>query len=457
MLSGRVPTWVWVILLGSHMLGLSWSLAKGSWKFADSGRYLQAAENLRLYGELYARPWPLTPPHGQAVQDFTIRSLGYPLALLVTGGAKNGPVLILVLQNLLSLLNIGLILKWWAHRARPKGSTWALAILAILSFPSQLIYANAVMSELLLQTAVVAMVGFGILFIQRRKKRYFAGVTGAAIAALLLKPIFFPFTACLAIVGLILTWRHKRPGLALIGALPLMVAGLYMGWNWQRTGYFHFSSIAEINLLHYNAAGVIRQAKGGAAEEEWVASVLSTANAQPNFAARQHVIQHRAGRVLSEYPGVYAWQHAQGMAVFFLDPGRFDISEFLDSEPIPGGGLLAQARAGGLLHALRYLPFGLLGWLAVVLVANICRLVLAWRGFLKLKTSEPTLRYGRWIALALLVYVALLTGPLGAARFLVPVWPLLFALSLVGLQWAAMPITSDPEEAPPMGENKGQC
>ncbi len=42
----------------------------------------------------------------------------------------------------------------------------------------------------------------------------------------------------------------------------------------QRTGYFHFSSIAEINLLHYNAAGVVRQLDGPAAEEKWVAGVL---------------------------------------------------------------------------------------------------------------------------------------------------------------------------------------
>jgi hypothetical protein len=40
---------------------------------------------------------------------------------------------------------------------------------------------------------------------------------------------------------------------------------------------------------------------------------------------------------------------------------------------------------------------------------------------------------GRWIAVGLLAYVALLTGPLGAARFLVPVWPLWLALALRGL------------------------
>jgi hypothetical protein len=37
----------------------------------------------------------------------------------------------------------------------------------------------------------------------------------------------------------------------------------------------------------------------------------------------------------------------------------------------------------------------------------------------------------------LVAYVALLTGPLGAARFLVPVWPLWLALALRGLPQGA--------------------
>lgn len=64
--------------------------------------------------------------------------------------------------------------------------------------------------------------------------------------------------------------------------------------------------------------------------------------------------------------------------------------------PPVGGGLLAQARAGKLLRATVSLPLPLLGWLAVVLLANCCRLVLAVRGLRRLRNDEPMLRYGRW-------------------------------------------------------------
>ena len=220
-----------------------------------------------------------------------------------------------------------------------------------------------------------------------------------------------------------------------IGLVPLLVMGAYMAWNQHRTGYFHFSSITEINLLHYNAAGVVRQMQGPAAEEAWVAQVVRLANAQDSFAARQRLIQQKAERVLLAHPWVYARQHVVGMATFFLDPGRFDVSEFLGLAPLRGGGLLAQVRANGLWHAVRQLPWALLTGLIIVGLANLARLLLAVRGFRRLgQEAAGTERAGRWIAVGLLVYLALLTGPLGAARFLMPVWPMLLGLALMGLR-----------------------
>ncbi|WP_156176053.1 hypothetical protein [Hymenobacter terrenus] len=410
-------------------------MSQEKWNFPDSDRYSQAAENLRVHKELYARPWPQSAPRGQAVQEFTIRPLGYPLFVLGLGNGTQRPVLLLLVQNLLSLLNIGLVLRWWTWWARPSISEWSLALGIILTFPAQLIYANAVMSEALLQTVVLAMTAGSYLFIKTGSKRYLVGVAGALVAALLLKPVFYPLTIGLVGVGGLLAWRRQQISLALIGMMPLVVVVTYMEWNRQRTGYFHFSSIAEINLLHYNAAGVVRQIDGPMAEEKWVAAVLREANTQPDFASRQQLIQARAGAVLWEHPVVYARQHLQGMVTFFLDPGRFDVSEFAGLAPPKGGGLLTQTRAGGLLRAVSRLPLGLLATLSLVFLTNVARLLLAVCGLWQLKNSGPAQRYGGWIVVGLLLYVAFLTGPLGAARFLVPVWPLLLGLALVGLHW----------------------
>ncbi|MBD2721373.1 hypothetical protein [Hymenobacter armeniacus] len=334
---------------------------------------------------------------------------------------------------MLSLLNIGLVLLWWARWARPSAKEWAMAMVVCLTFPAQLIYANAVMSELLLQTTLLVMLLAALLYIRRSRTSYAAGVVVALVVALLIKPVFYPLAFAMGGVGAVLAWRRRKPGLAVLGVVPAVVVGLYMGWNEQRTGFFHFSSITDINLLHYNAAGVVRQVQGAEAEEKWVAGVLREANAQRDFASRQRVIQLRAKAVLWAHPVVYARQHALGMATFFVDPGRFDLSQFLQLAPPAGGGLLAQVRNGGLWRAIAGLPVGLLSWLGLIFLANAGRVWLAWQGFRRLGRTAPVWRYGRWVALALLLYVAGLTGPLGAARFLVPVWPPLLALALAGL------------------------
>ena len=441
MMGGRVPSWVWVVLVGVHLLALGWALSNRSWNFPDTGRYVQAAENLRQYGQLYARPWLGETPQGQAVQEFTIRPVGYPWVIWQLRGMRELPLALLVFQNLLSLLNIGVVLSWWGYTGQRRTGHWLGAMVGTLTFPAQYIYANAVMSEIVLQTVVVAFGVLSLLFIKTRNKGYYAGAAGMVVLGLLLKPVFYPLAAIVAGLGVVLAGQQRRVSLALIGLGPLVAVGLYMGWNEQRTGYFHFSSITEINLLQYNAAGVVRQVKGPAAEEKWVDAVLQEANAQPDFSARQRLIRVRAGAMLWAHPVVYAQQQMQGMAAFFLDPGRFDISQFFGLAPPVGGGLLTQMRAGTWWRAVSSLPWLLLGWLAIGLSANIGRLVLAARGFWQLRRSGPMLRYGRWVAVGLLLYVAVLTGPLGAARFLVPVWPLLLALTLVGLSWEEKPVS----------------
>jgi hypothetical protein len=130
------------------------------------------------------------------------------------------------------------------------------------------------------------------------------------------------------------------------------------------------------------------------------------------------------------------------MVTLLLDPGRFDLSAFWGADEATPG-LLGELRGGGLAGlgaALRRQPLALLLALAVVALANLLRLALVLRGLAVAPPGEQPAGWlqlawpaGRWVAVGLLAYVALLTGPLGAARFLVPLWPLWLALALRGL------------------------
>jgi hypothetical protein len=443
-LARRLPAAVRLALLLVHLLAYSYALRTGRYVFPDTDRYVQAAYNLAHYGQLYARPLPAGPLAPAQVQELTIRPPGYPLLVLALGAASGQVAWLLLLQNALSYWVLAAVLRGWAAaRARPPGvGAWTLALLLTLSFPAQLIYANAVMSEVPLQALLWLGAGLAVRAATTGCASWLAGAGAVLVAAFVLKPVLYPFVGVFALGAAGLAWRYRRAALLALGLLPALAAATYVGWNAQRTGYAQFSSISTINLLHYNAAGVLRQAEGATAENAWTAAVLRRAAAAPTFAARQQQLQAAAWAVLRRYPLRYAGQHLLGMVAFFLDPGRFDLNYFLGPVAVPG--LLDALRNGGatgLLGALGRQPPALLALLLLVALANGTRLLLAAR-YLRQPTQlqaaagdwlQLDTRAGCLVVLGLLLYLALLTGPLGAARFLVPGYPLLLALALRGL------------------------
>lgn len=428
--SARVPVWMWGILLLLHGLFFGWQLGHQSYGFPDSGRYLMAAHNLRTAGVLYAEPLTGLP---LSAQEYSIRPPGYPVLLILLGATTTAiPVAVLLLQNLLSLLNVGLALQWIARR-RPTLRQWQWGVLLGLAIvPGQFIYANALMSEILLQSCIVGL-WLSLTAFFANPQRHWVWVLGAILAALalLIKPVFFPFAGLFLALGGWVSWKQRRLRLFLIGCIPVVVA---LGWqarNAKQTGYFHFSSIAEINLLRYNVRAVLQKTEGYEAAEQFVATTVAAAESQPTFAAQQHYIRKQSQAVLLRHPVAYAALHGQGMLNLLLDPGRFDLVHFFGLPERNTAGLLGQFAQHGYAAMVAYvqrLPLGLLAILLLVIATNVVRLLLLLRF-----AACPLPWAWRLPLLGLVLYVALLTGPLGAARFAVPILPLLLAAAGLSL------------------------
>jgi hypothetical protein len=418
------------VLVGLHLLFLGWQLQYQHPQFPDSDRYLEAAHNLREAGVLYAKPLnqlPLQP------QEYSIRPPGYPVLLAAVGApGQRVPVALLVFQNLLSLFNLGVMLRWVArHRKLTSRGRWGVVLLLVATAPAQFIYANVIMSEMLLQTMVVALGLCMLAFGRTPRPTYAVGAAVATAVALLIKPVFYPFAVLFLLLSCWGAWRQRRPWLVAVGILPLLVAGAWQLRNLERTGYFHFSSITEINLLRYNVRAVLQKTEGTEAAEQFLDTTIAAAEQRPSFAEQQRYIQQQSQVALQSHAVAYAILHLQGIGNFFLDPGRFDVVYFFGL-PQPKEGLLSQFSQrgyGGVGQYLRQLPLGLLAVLIAVAVANLARLLLALR--YALNSTYP--KQERLVLLGLVLYVAALTGPLGASRFVVPVLPLLLAAAALGL------------------------
>ena len=426
----QVPTWFWMSLVAWHLLFFGVQVHQHTYFFPDTDRYLTEATNIRESGEFYARP--LLATGKKSPQEYTIRPPGYPLFLLAmdTPSARF-PFVALVVQNLLSLLNMVLLARW-LQRFRLLPAQWVFLLLGVCTYPAQLIYANVLMSEMLLQTCVVLLWLSAVAAWETQQMRYLLAVAATATAAMLVKPVFYPFSIVVLLLGCWVAWRWRRLPVAVVAALPLVVALLYQGWNYQRTGLFHFSSIATINLLHYNTEGVLRRTEGAIVADQFIDMVEAEAHRQyATFAQQQQHVRARSLAALWKYPVTYARIHVTGMVNCFLDPGRFDLVHFFKLPGQQGRGLLGQYTAYGYKGIVRYvwrLPLGLLSALLLVAIGNVVRLLAF--GFFLFQKQYPL--FVRLSIAGILLYVAFLTGPLGAARFAVPVFPLLVVGATLG-------------------------
>lgn len=412
---GRRGFWAAVVLL--HLAYAGVQLAHERYELGDSREYLAVADNLRLRGTAYAGN--LDAPRDPAL--YTKRPPGYPLLLAAVRAAAPSHAAVMLVQTALSLFTLALVLRLLRHLGVPPPYGVLLAVLALT--PSQFIYAALVMSEIAVQACATGAFYLFARFLQTRDGRRLAGAGVLLGLAAWVKPVFYPLALPYALVAAWLAWRARRPAWAGLGLIPLAAVLALVGWNAARTGVPQVSSIQDVNLLHYNAYLTLAAAEGPAAAEAAVDAAAARAAEAPTYAARRAAAQAEALAILQAHAGTYATLHLRGMAAFFVDPGRFDLVHFFGLSQ-EGPGLLRRFSAEGVAGVARYLaaqrPWFVLV-LGLVALANLFEL-----GCLAVFAGDRRVPLGVRLSLvALVLYVAALTGPLGAARFALPVVPLL--------------------------------
>lgn len=406
--------WPGFLLLALALAASLWhQIATGNYLLTDSSEYLAAAAWL----------WKPVPQSFGPYEIISKRLLAYPLLISLT--AFKIPLLLAV-QALLVLLNAALLVLGLRRFVPPRVLRWVPALVAI--FPQQYMYAGMVMSEVLLQTSLMIAL-FSALYYTINKPPFWWWQGAAWALAVLTKPALLYLVIFLCGLGLVYAWQERQAvyrWAMLACLLPLAAIGAQTVRVWQVTGYAHYSAIKEVNLLYYNAYYLL-QRENPARADSLILAWRNTAEQQPSFGARQEYMQARALEVMQDHPLAYTRMHLAGMGHYFLDPGRFDLYNFFRLEA-PGSdqGFLYHYSQGGYRQVMAYLgsqPVWPLIILALNLIINLLMLL-----FVTVFLRRP---YPWWYKAAFLlpvVYLALITGPLGAARFRMPV-----SLHLLGM------------------------
>lgn len=412
-----------------HGTAFLWAVTNNP-QLRDSHEYLFAAENFEKQGDFYC----FDPTLPVDMRGFTKRPPLYPLVLFTL---RYQPAVILFIQMLLSLFSLIYFHRWILSISGTRNISNGVFLLFLAAWVfsvSQYIYAGLVMADLWLQSIVLWMIYLVYQAFTTDKRKYWLFLSLAIILGFLLKPVMgllvwvFPFALLLRYFKNL----RRIPLLLPVVLLPVIVFQFITVAIEKKTGYRHYSSITNINLLHYNTRYTLMAAYGSAEKADSILEPLMVKTAtKESFKKNNTEISEVCKEHIFSHFGTYLTIHLKGMIRMLLDPGRFDVYSFFKLDKDDKSGLMEKSvsDSGHLMEYFKNQPPVLLVLLALVLLFNLLK-VYAFGRFIFRSNIPVVLRI---IVVLVLLYFTGLTGPLGASRFLLPVLPLM-VVSVLFLQ-----------------------
>ncbi len=397
-------------------------------KISDSYQYLIEADNILKHGIFYSGDLSLPIDY----KFYTLRPPGYPLFLAFFKFFDAPFYVILFFQNIISITSIYLVRKTLLLFNYNKKFD-ALFLFLIIITPSQLIYANSILTEVIFQLFLILMFRYAILYIKFKKTTYILWYSLALILAAYVKPAMYLFVIPSTLYMLYLSLITKKWYPILFSGLPILAVLLIFNWNYNRTKHIQYSSIQTINLLDYNTKFFLLSKVGELKSDKIIDSIHHNANQLKTFADKSKYLDKAAKNILTENLMPYIFYHLQGSVYAVLDPGRFDLAYFFKfkTSNAKNKGILYHINNGGVIGVLKFLTESysatLLLILAIIIFFNIIKIIM-FLVFLLNKNISINLRI---ITGGLFFYIVLLVGPVGASRYLMPLVPIIIGAGLL--------------------------
>jgi len=421
------------VILLVHLLFLLSTQLNQPAALSDSDDYLNASENLYWQGVLYCGD--LSEPIVE--EQFTRRPPFYPI-LLGAATLTGSRIPALLIQILISMASIFLVFKMFLPNLQTVKSGKQAVIFAtilLIATPAQFIYSNLIMAEILFQFLLVGMAWSVYNYLENKESRFVWLFHLFLTLGMATKPVLFPFAIVCMILSLALFIKTKKKAFILALLFPVVWIGFYSIWNYNRTGTAQYSSIQTANLVNYNFRYFLMGQEGSEYAAAEVDRLYDICGEEASYPEKNKCLEKGVRKIVLEQPLNYGIFHLKGSLRYFIDPGRFDLLTFLNLEESGSPGILYVLNQEGIRGVFKFLKQE--GWalLSILVLIALFKLVKI-TGFIiyliRVKTGLPFR-----IFLALLVgYLALVTGPLGASRFLLPVE--LFLIGGAVLGWSSL-------------------
>ncbi len=404
----------------------------------ESDGYLPLAVNLYEHQSFsYSTTAPFVPE--------ALQVPGYPLFLAVFAAPFDSVIPALVVQAVLWALAAVLLYRLGAGLFSSGVRFWAAVLFAIEPF-------GAFTAAMALSEALFMFLFIGGLYLlrlaveeQRLLAWAFAGlVLGMSI---LVRPIALYVLPLIFLLAALWGWRLKQtwPFLGLVLAVICLVTlpGAWVARNYADFGVATISTKGPFTLYFYDVEQLLeyrdhqspQQTSDKLFAQAQAATGVHTKDElrSPRYAA---YLQTASFAYLKSNPALYAKLHVMSVATFFFSDGyRLLLSELGGYvAPLPNiTKSIAERQWRALATYFSANPFSALLFAVGSAFWGLVALLAAASPFFAWRTGERRVLFSTLFFIGLMVYFALLTGPVAQARYRIVIEPFLFVLMAYSL------------------------
>lgn len=336
----------------------------------------------------------------------TKRPFVYPLFLAFL--VHKNPFVIISIQTLISIISFFILLKV-IKNLNIKINNFFVFFLILT--PSIYIYTQLLMTEWLVMFWLHLIL---YLIFKDWSQKNFLYIQLITCLLAFTKPVFYPLIYINSIFFIFFFIQKKTFSIWFF--LPILTLQLYLNYNENKTGFRHFSSIENINLINYNLYYFKASQNGKEKADLWKEMIYDNPKTkQKSFKETSIYLRNIGKKEIQDNLLSYSWYHLKNSIRGLFDPGRFDIMSFFKKENGSEGLLevLNGNKSFSYLLNTTYIYIYLL--LIPIFIFNFFK----WWYFIKffIKNKLPLLNY--YILILLISYIAL-TGPINCSRFMMP-------------------------------------
>lgn len=377
---------------------------------ADSYEYFEVAKAIRNFTYF---------EHSNHPEIFTRRPFFYPFFLSFF--VDFNPLIVIVFQTILSLFNTFILFK--IIKQYNIQMTNKLLVLFLFT-PSIFIYAQLIMSEWLVMLFLTML--FWLLS-QKWTKNNFAYIQIITVLLSFTKPIFYPFIYINLIFFLVYMIKNKVFSFWLF--LPIICLQLYLNYNKNTTGYKHFSSIENANLIDYNLYYFKSSTQSKEQAELWLDSVYKDKKyVGKSFKEQNSYLKQIATNEIKKNFFQYSFYHFYTAIRGVVDPGRFDLMTFFEKETGREGFLEILNSDKPIWDAFKNKFLVVYLFLIPIFLTNCIK----WFYFLKYLFFNK-LTFNVYYFIVLFGYYILVSGPVNCSRYMMPFQGILIVFAILGM------------------------